>query len=231
MPHSTEFRGNVLKPSRWTCDVNVLLPSFLISFRDLITEGRHMGTAAKPTRENHTITVDFRDEATYFRLMEDDRAFLKCVLAFILSLGFQLTHKATGGGGGGLTRPSHAGRVRLGGATIWRLQGTRGHAVFTVLPHGVWRDRSRRPEVARVALLATPGGLSLARCAVIGHLAPRALSRLVGAFGQQRVVTVRMRCGRPRPTEVLADEPPSRCLTEKVDLPTIVGGRVIWPLG
>jgi hypothetical protein len=24
-----------------------------------------MGTAAKPTRENRTITVDFRDEATY----------------------------------------------------------------------------------------------------------------------------------------------------------------------
>jgi hypothetical protein len=27
-----------------------------------------MGTAAKPTRENCTITVDFRDEATYFCL-------------------------------------------------------------------------------------------------------------------------------------------------------------------
>ena len=34
-----------------------------------------MGTAAKPTRENRTITVDFRDEATYFRLMEDGKAF------------------------------------------------------------------------------------------------------------------------------------------------------------
>jgi hypothetical protein len=27
-----------------------------------------MGTAAKPTRENRTITVDFRSEATYFQL-------------------------------------------------------------------------------------------------------------------------------------------------------------------
>ena len=40
-----------------------------------------MGTAAKPTRENRTITVDFRDEATYFRLLEDGKAFLECVLA------------------------------------------------------------------------------------------------------------------------------------------------------
>jgi hypothetical protein len=190
-----------------------------------------MGTAAKPTRENRTITVDFRDEATYFRLMEDGRAFLECVLAFILSLGFQLTHKATCGGGGGLTRHSHYMRVRLGGVTIWRLQCTRCKAVFTVLPHFVLRSRSMRPEVARDALLATHGGLSLELCAVIGHLSPMAIYRLVCAFGQQRVVTVLMRCGRPLPTYVLADEKHSRCLTEKVYLPTIVCGRVIWHLG
>jgi len=35
-----------------------------------------MGTAATPTRENRTITVDFRDEATYFRLLGDGKAFL-----------------------------------------------------------------------------------------------------------------------------------------------------------
>jgi hypothetical protein len=190
-----------------------------------------MGTAAKPTRENRTITVDFRDEATYFRLMEDGRAFLECVLAFILSLGFQLTHKATCGGGGGLTRHSHYMRVRLGGVTIWRLQCTRCKAVFTVLPHFVLRYRSMRPEVARAALLATHGGLSLELCAVIGHLSPMALYRLVCAFGQQRVVTVLMRCGLPLPTYVLADEKHSHCLTTKVYLPTIVCGRVIWHLG
>jgi hypothetical protein len=190
-----------------------------------------MGTAAKPTRENRTITVDFRDEATYFRLMEDGRAFLECVLAFILSLGFQLTHKANCGGGGGLTRHSHYMRVRLGGVTIWRLQCTRCKAVFTVLPHFVLRYRSMRPEMARDALLATYGGLSLELCAVIGHLSPMALYRLVCAFGQQRVVTVLMRCGLPLPTYVLADEKHSRCLTEHVYLPTIVCGRVIWHLG
>jgi len=34
-----------------------------------------MGIAAKQTRENRTITVDFRDEATYFQLLGDGKAF------------------------------------------------------------------------------------------------------------------------------------------------------------
>src|ERR1700752_1426588 len=155
-----------------------------------------MGTAAKPTRANRTITVDVRDEATSVHLMEDGKAFLDCVLACILSLGFHRTHQATCGGGGGLTRHSHAVRVRLSGVTIWRLQCTTGKAVFTVLPHVVLRDRSLRPEVARDALLATHGGLSLAWCAVICNLSPMALERLVCALGQHSLVTVLTRCGR-----------------------------------
>ena len=111
-----------------------------------------MGTAAQPTRENRTITVDFRSEATYFQLLGDRKAFLECVLAFILSLGFQLKHKATCRGGGCLTRHSHYLRLRLGGVTIWRLQCTTCKAVFTVLPHFVLRYRQMRPEVAREAL-------------------------------------------------------------------------------
>jgi hypothetical protein len=39
------------------------------------------------------------------------------------------------------------------------------------------------------------------------------------------------RCGLPLPTYILADEKHSRCLTEKVYLPTIVSGRVLWHLG
>jgi hypothetical protein len=89
-----------------------------------------LGAAAKPTRENRTITIDFRDEATYCRLLGDRKAFLECILAFILSLGFQLKHKATCSGGGGLTRHSHYVRVRLGGLTIWRVQCTRCKAVI-----------------------------------------------------------------------------------------------------
>jgi hypothetical protein len=100
-------------------------------------------------------------------------------------------------------------------------------AVFTVLPHFVLRYLSLRPDVARNALLATHGGLSLAFCAVIWHLSPMALSRLVGAFGRQSLVTVLTRCGLPLPTYVLADEKHSRCLTDKVYLPTMVSGRMI----
>jgi len=58
-----------------------------------------------------------------------------------------------------------------------------------------------------------------------------ALYRLVCAFGQQSVVTVLTRCGLPLPVYFLADEKHSRCLTEKVYLPTIVSGRVLWHLG
>src|ERR687897_423845 len=165
-----------------------------------------MGTAAQPTRENRTITVDFRSEATYLQLLGDGKAFLECVIAFVMSLGFQLKHKATCRGGGCLTRHSHYVRVRLGGVTIWRIQCTTCRAVFTVLPHFVLRYCQMRPEVARDALLATHGGLSLARCAVIGHISPMALYRLVCALGQHSLVGVLTRCGLPLPIYFLADE-------------------------
>ena len=87
------------------------------------------------------------------------------------------------------------------------------------------------PDTARNALLATHGGLSLELCAVIWHISPMALSRLVCAFGQHSVVTVLTRCGLPLPPYFIADEKHSRCLTDKVYLPTIVRGRVIWHLG
>jgi hypothetical protein len=190
-----------------------------------------MRNSARQTRENRTITVDFRSEATYFQLLGDGKAFLECVLAFVLSLGFQLKHKATCSGGGCLTRHSHYARVRLGGLTIWRIQCTTCKAVFTVLPHFVLRYRHMRPDVARDVLLATHGGLSLELCAVIGHISPMALYRLICALGQQSLVCVLTRCGLPLPVYFLADEKHSRCLTEKVYLPTIVCGRVLWHLG
>src|SRR6266446_4687641 len=190
-----------------------------------------MRTTARQTRDNRTITVDFHNEATYFRLLDNGKAFVECVLAFLLVLGFQLTHKATCRGGGCLTRHSHYMRVRLGGISIWRIQCTTCKAVFTVLPHFVLRYRQMRPEVARDALLATHGGLSLELCAVLYHISPMALSRLVCALGQQSLVAVLTRCGLPLPVYFLADEKHSHCLTEKVYLPTIVRGRVLWHLG
>jgi hypothetical protein len=68
-------------------------------------------------------------------------------------------------------------------------------------------------------------------CAVICNISPLALYRMVCALGQQGLVTVLTRCGLPLPAYFLADEKHSRCLTEKVYLPTIVRGRVIWHLG
>src|SRR5919199_5258862 len=190
-----------------------------------------MRTTARQPRENRTITVDFQDEAIYFQLLGDGKAFLECILAFVMALGLQLKHKATCRGGGCLTRHSHYARVRLGGLTIWRIQCTACKAVFTVLPHFVLRYHQMRPDVARDALVATHGGLSLEWCAVICHLSPMALYRLVCALGQQSVVTVLTRCGLPLPVYFLADEKHSHCLREKVYLPTIVQGRVLWHLG
>src|SRR4030095_10936944 len=190
-----------------------------------------MQNTTRQTRENRTITVDFQNESTYFQLLGNGKAFLECVLAFLLALGFQLAHKATCRGGGCLTRHSHYARVRLCGLTIWRVQCTTCKAVFTILPHFVLRYRQMRPEVARDALLATHGGLSLEWCAVIGNIAPMALYRVICALGQQSLVSVLTRCGLSLPVYLLADEKQSKCLTERVYLPTIVSGRVLWHLG
>jgi len=152
-------------------------------------------------------------------------------MTFLFALGLQLKHKATCRGGGCLTRHSHYVRVRLGGVSIWRVQCTTCKAVFTVLPHFVLRYRQMRPEVARDALLATHGGLSLELCAVICHVSPMAVYHLVCALGRHRLVTVLTRCGLPLPVYFLADEKHSRCLTDKVYWPTIVRGRVLWHLG
>jgi hypothetical protein len=140
--------------------------------------GNTVDPAATRTRQNRTITGDFHDEATYMRLLGEGKAFVEWALACLLALGVQLTHQATCRGGGRRTRHAHEVRVRLGGVSLWRLQGTTCNAVFTVLPPVVLRYRSMRPEVARDALWATHGGLSLARCAVLAPLAPGLRPRL-----------------------------------------------------
>src|SRR5438105_1130340 len=190
-----------------------------------------MGQAAKPTRHNRTLTIDFHDETTYAELLGNTKAFVEFVLAFLLALGFQLLHKASCSAGGSLTRHSHYARLRLGGLTIWRVQCTTCKAVFTVLPHFVLRYRMMRPDVARDALLATHGGLSLELCTVICHISPMALYRVICAFGRHSLVTVLTQCGLPLPTYILADEKHSRCLTERVYLPTLLRGRLLWHLG
>jgi len=190
-----------------------------------------MAQTTQVTRQNRTLTVDFQDPSTYFELINDGKAFVEFVFACILSLGFQLAHKTTCTGGGCLTRDSHYARVRLGGLTIWRIQCTACQAVFTVLPHFALRYRRMSPDGARQALIATHGGLSLAWCATICPISPMALYRLICALGQHSLVTVLVKCHLSLPTYILADEKHGRCLTDRVYLPTIVSGRVIWHLG
>lgn len=191
-----------------------------------------MKNQAKQKRENRTITVDFNDEATYHQLCQDGNAFIEFVVAFIMALGFQLKHKCGCQGGFALTRHSHYARVRLGGLIIWRLECKHCGAVFTILPHFALRYSGVKPEIAKQALLATHGGLSLELCATLfDNLCPMTVYRLVCAFGRTSLVTVLTRCQLPLPRHFLADEKHSHCLTEKVYLPTIVQGRVIWHLG
>jgi hypothetical protein len=204
---------------------------WVISGTDHVPWGWPLRNTAHQSRNNRTITVDFHEEATYVKLLDDGKAFIERVLAFIFALGFQLKHQATCRGGGGLIRHSHYVRVRLGGLTIGRIQCTRCQAVFTVWPHVVLRSRAMQPDIARNALLAAHGGLSLEQWAVICHLSPMALYRLVCACGHQRLVTVLTQCGLPLPADVLADAKHTHGLTAKVDWPTSVSGRVMWHLG
>ena len=134
-----------------------------------------MRSTARQTHATRTIPVDCQNEATSFPLLGDGKAFVEVVLACVLSLGFQLQHKTTGRGAGGLPRHAPSGRVRLGGMTLGRLQCTTGRAVCTVLPPCVLRYRQRRPAGAREALVAPHGGRSLAWGAVRGTSSPMAL--------------------------------------------------------
>jgi len=43
-----------------------------------------MGQVAKQSRENRTITVNFEDETTYFQLLDNGKAFVELVLAFVI---------------------------------------------------------------------------------------------------------------------------------------------------
>ena len=98
-------------------------------------------------------------------------------------------------------------------------------------PHYVLRYSQMPTAVASDALVAMHGGLSLEWCAVICHVSPMALYRLICTLGQQSLVAVLRRCRLPLPAYFLADEKHGHCLTEKVYLPTIVSSRVIWHLG
>ena len=54
--------------------------------------GSYMGHSSPQTRHNRTITIDFHNETTYAHLLDDGKAFLECILAFIwLRLSYYCT--------------------------------------------------------------------------------------------------------------------------------------------
>jgi hypothetical protein len=178
-------------------------------------------------RENRTITADFNDKSTYFRLIQDRKALIGSVVAFILSTGFQLKHKAYCCGGFSLTPHSGYIRLHLSGLPIRRVRCTKCKAVFTILPRFVLRCLSMSPEDAEKALLATSGGLSLEVCAELLNITPMAIRRLLCAVGKTGLVTFLTRCALPLPRYFIADEKHSFCLKNKVYPATVVAGRVI----
>ncbi len=191
-----------------------------------------MNETVKKKHMDRSITVDFGDRPTYHRLCADGKAFVEYIVAFLTSFGFQLLHKCDCPGGTCLTRHSHYMRIRLGGLVIWRVQCRHCDAVFTILPHFVLRYRSMTPEQAKQALIATHGGLSLEWTAtIIPDVSVMSVYRLVCALGTCQLADVLTRCHLPLPAYLVADEKHAHCLREKVYLPTIVVGRVIWHLG
>jgi hypothetical protein len=191
-----------------------------------------MKKATHRKNQNRTIFINFHTKVKYHQLCQDGSAFIEFVTDFIISLGFQLRHKP------GctsekicLTRHSHYERVRLGNLQIWRVQCTDCDAVFTVLPHFVLRYLSLSPGKAKKALLTTHGGLSLENCHLTFGPSAMCFYRLVCSFGREGLVPALIKSGLTPPAYFIADEKHSHCQGEKVYLPTIVTGRVIWHLG
>jgi hypothetical protein len=58
-----------------------------------------------------------------------------------------------------------------------------------------------------------------------------ALYRLICALGHYSLVNGLVTCHLPLPASILADAKHRKCLTQRVYLPPIVSGRVLWHLG
>jgi hypothetical protein len=87
-----------------------------------------------------------------------------------------------------------------------------------------------KPKVAKKVLLATHGGLSLELCAAWFNVSPMSVYRLLCAFGRTGLVTFLTRCYLSLPDYFIVDDKHTHCNKERVYLPTIVCGRVIWHL-
>lgn len=179
------------------------------------------------THENRTIVVDFGNKQTYEEKITSRQAFIEFIVAFILEQGFKLFHKPNCCGGCEITRHSKYNRKRLG-IVIWRVQCKHCKAVFTVLPNFVLRYQSMPVETARQALFCIYGGLSLEWAAINFKTTAMALYRLICRFGSAPMVRVLHHCDLPLPEYLIADEKHCKRIGDKVYLPTITSGRVIW---
>lgn len=180
----------------------------------------------------HTwITVDFHDEQSYHNLLDECAKFIAVVTAFLIAVGLKLAHKPGCPGGYSLTRHSHYTRKRLNGLTIYRVQCKLCKAAFTVLPHFVLPYRALSAEDAKRALAAYYRGLSLQAVEdVVGGISDSALYRLVCAQGREGVVEPLLKAGLRLPEDFEADEKHSACEGQKLYLPTVTAGPVVWSL-
>lgn len=177
---------------------------------------------------NRTIVIDFGDESQYSKIISNGQAFIEFVLAYILSIGFQILHRQLCKGGNCFTRHSHYQRVKCGGVTIWRIQCTQCKTVFTIMPSFLMRYRSCRTEQARTALLNYHGGLSFENCAIGANMSGMALYRLLCAFGKYSLEHTLSTAGVSLPKHVQADEKHTKCLGEKGYIPIVSSGHAIW---
>jgi len=180
--------------------------------------------------KNRTIVVDFGEESYYQNIIGNGKAFLEFVMAYIMSIGFQLLHKQYCTGGSCLTRHSHYARVKCGGITIWRIQCTTCKAVFTVMPSFLIRYFSCKTEQVKRAIIAYHGGLSFENCAICYNISPMCLYRLICAFGKHCLATMLYQAGVPLPKNLQADEKHTKCLGEKGYIPLLTCGHAIWDI-
>lgn len=178
--------------------------------------------------KNRTIIVDFGCENQYQKIISDGQVFIEYVIAFILSIGFQVAHKCHCSGGSSLTRHSHYTRVKSGGITIWRIQCKTCKAVFTVIPSFLMRYFGCRTKQSQKALLAYHGGLSLENCAISFNISPMSLYRIICAFGKYSTEKVLAHAGISLPEYIQVDEKHTKCLGKKGYIPIISSGHIIW---
>lgn len=178
--------------------------------------------------KNRTIVIDFADENQYEDVISNCTVFIEFVIAYILSIGFQVVHNKYCTGGNCFTRHSHYLRVRCGGITIWRMQCKTCKAVFTIIPSFLMRYLSYRTKQVRDALIAYHGGLSFENCAICFNIAPLALYRIICAFGKYSLEHVLTKAGVPLPKHVQVDEKHTKCLGQKGYIPIVSSGHAIW---